>query len=306
MVTPGVSLGALSSAALLYACSCAALLCACSSNVEQREFELDCSVNDDYEFSVMQALEGAGAMSTWFAFGDSTPGFVRTVEIREIPGGRCGSTAALVMTATGHTDWGAGFGEYQMPTAPISAEGYEGISFWARAPLAHTSTSFLLTVNDRNTIMNGMVCTQPMVTEAGGAYTYNEAGMIVPVGGELPAATDCGNGFQRVVTVTRHWQLYLLPFESFQQLAQPNRVPTGIDRTGIYQFTFNIPKDSIIELWVDDIGAYRHRTDTAPEPEGSAGPDSTDSESIELDSIGSDSVGSDSIEPDSIEPEFER
>lgn len=245
-----------------------ALLCACSSNVEPREFELDCSVNDGYEFNVAQPMEGT--MTTWFAFGDQTPGNVTTLELRPLPEGRCESTTALVLTSIGHTDWGAGFGEYNMPTAPLDATGYEGVSFWARAPVAHTSTGFLLTVNDRNTIMNGMVCTQPMVTTSGGAYTYNEAGMIVPVGGELPAPTDCGNAFQRVVTVSRDWQLYTLPFESFQQQAQPNRIPTGIDRSGIYQFTINIPKDSIIELWIDDLGVYRRRAEEDPvgvEPE---------------------------------------
>jgi hypothetical protein len=103
-----------------------------------------------------------------------------------------------------------------------------------------------------------------------GAYTYNEAGMVVPVGGELPSPLDCGNGFARVVTVNRHWQLYLLPFESFQQQAQPNRNPNGIDKSGIYQFAVNIPKDSIIELWIDDLGLYRHRTESAPAAADSA------------------------------------
>jgi hypothetical protein len=239
---------------------------ACSSNIEPRTFELDCSVNDAYEFNVLQALEGT--MTTWFTFGDATPGSVTLQELRPIPEGRCGSTAALVLTSIGHTDWGAGFGEYQMPTAPVNAEGFEGISFWARAPVDHTSTGFQLTVHDRNTIVNGGICTQPTVTAADGAYTVNEGGMIVPVGGELPAPNDCGNGFVRVVTVTRHWQLYLLPFESFLQQAQPNRIPTGLDRSGIYQFAVNIPKDSIVELWIDDLGVYRRRTDEAPEPEG--------------------------------------
>jgi hypothetical protein len=256
-------------------------LSACSSNVEQREFELDCGVNDAYDFIVAQPIEGT--MTTWFTFGDQTPDNVTTLELRPLPEGRCGSMTALVLTSSGHTDWGAGFGEYNMPTAPLDATGFEGVSFWARAPVEHTSMGFLLTVNDRNTIMNGMVCTQPMVAAAGGAYTYNEAGMIVPVGGELPAANDCGNAFQRVVTVTRNWQLYLLPFTSFQQQAQPNRIPSGLDPSGIYQFTINIPKDSIVELWIDDIGVYRRRTDEAPEPGGSVDPDSIDSESVEPD-----------------------
>lgn len=261
----------------------AALLCACSSNVEQRVYELDCGVNDDYDFTIAQPMEGTA--TTWFTFGDQTPDSTTTLELRPLPDGRCGSTAALVLTSTGHTDWGAGFGEYNMPTAPLDATGYEGVSFWARAPVPHTSTGFLLSVNDRNTIMNGMVCTQPMVAAAGGGYTYNEAGMIVPVGGELPAANDCGNAFQRVVTVTRNWELYLLPFTSFQQQAQPNRIPSGLDPSGIYQFTINIPKDSIIELWIDDLGVYRRRTDEAPEPQGSVEPDDIDPSSIDSDSI---------------------
>jgi len=242
-----------------------ALSCACSSNVEQRTFELDCSVNDDYDFNVIQPLEAATTL-TWFAFGDPTPGSTTTVALQPIPEGRCESTTALVLTSRGHSDWGAGFGDYAMPTAPIDATGFDGVSFWARAPLAHTSLGFLLTVNDRNTDQNGGVCVQPMVTAGGGGYTYNEAGMIVPVGGELPSAEDCGNGFMRVFRVTREWQLYTLPFESFQQTAQPNRVPTGLDRSGIYQFSFNIPKDSLAELWIDDLGVYRRRPDEAPEP----------------------------------------
>jgi hypothetical protein len=200
-----------------------------------------------------------------------------------------------VLTAIGHSDWGAVFGEHQMAATPVSAEGFEGISFWARAPLPHTSTGFLLTVNDRNTNMNGGVCTEPMADAATGAYTYNEGGMLVPVGGELPAATDCGNGFQRVVTVTRNWQLYVLPFESFQQQAQPNRIPSGLDRSGIYQFVINIPKDFRIELWIDDLGVYRRRTGEAPEPEGRVEPGNGDlaaSPSVGIDSEDSETEDS--------------
>jgi hypothetical protein len=251
----------------VFACSS---MFACSSNVEPRNLEVDCSVSDSYEIQVLQPMEGA--MASWFDFGDSTPGAIRALSLLPIPEGRCGSTTALVLTAVGHTDWGAGFGEYQTAMAPVDATDYEGVAFWARAPTDHTSTAFLLTLNDRNTSVSGMVCVEPVVDVADGAYTYNEAGMIVPVGGELPAPEDCGNGFMRVVTVSRQWQLYLLPFESFQQLAQPNRIPTGIDRSAIYQFTVNIPKDSIIELWIDDLGVYRRRMD-APEPGASAEPE---------------------------------
>jgi hypothetical protein len=142
--------------------------------------------------------------------------------------------------------------------APVDASGFEGVSFWARATGYGTSTGFLLTLNDRNTDPAGMVCVEPAPTDVlDGAYTYNEAGMVVPVGGELPSPEDCGNGFMRVVSVTRDWRLYRLPFESFQQQAQPNLRPSGIDPSGLYQFAINIPKDSSIELWLDDLGLYR-------------------------------------------------
>jgi hypothetical protein len=241
---------------------------ACSSSIDPRTFEVDCAENGGYEFDVLQEMEGTTA--PWFNFGDTTPGATNAIALQPIAEGRCGSTAALVLTARGHTDWGAGFGEYDTAVAPVDASEYEGVSLWARVPRDGMSTGFLLTLHDRNTSAAGMICTEPVVTNVtGGAYTFNPAGMAVPVGGELPAPTDCGNGFVRVVTVTRQWQLYLLPFESFQQLAQPNRNPNGLDKTGLYQFAINIPKDSIIELWIDDLGLYRHRGDM-PEAAGSA------------------------------------
>jgi hypothetical protein len=218
---------------------------------------VDCSVNDAYEQQVLQDMEGTG--TAWFGFGDATPGGVNTALPRPIPEGRCGSTGALVFTVQRRTDWGAGFGE---PVALIDASGYEGISFWARATGFGKSSGFLFTIHDRNTNVNGGVCMEPMADDvAGGDYTYNEGGMIVPVGGELPAPGDCGNGFQRVVTAQREWHLHTLPFESFQQTANPNRVPTGIDRSALYQFAINVPKDSDLELWLDDLALYRTLAD---------------------------------------------
>ncbi|MET0412208.1 MAG: hypothetical protein ABW217_12980, partial [Polyangiaceae bacterium] len=204
----------------------------------------------------LQAMEGMTA--SWFGFGDMTPGATQAITLQPIPEGRCESTTALVLVSRGYTDWGAGFGEYQTAMAPVDASGFEGVSFWARATGYGTSTGFLLTLNDRNTDPAGMVCVEPEPTDVvDGAYTYNEAGMVVPVGGELPSAEDCGNGFMRVVSVTREWRLYRLPFESFQQQAQPNLRPSGIDPSALYQFAINIPKDSSIELWLDDLGLYR-------------------------------------------------
>lgn len=260
---------------------------ACGSSFPERSVEVDCSV-DGYEYVTLQPMQRASAemepqAGSWFGFGDDTPGGVNLVELRAIPEGRCDSTDALVLTVNGRPDWGAGFAEYATAQAPVNASQYEGVSFWARAIGHGTSTGFLLTLHDRNTYAvapdplaspeavpdpDGPACTVPEAEDTVEAYVVNEAGVLVPVGGELPGPNDCGNGFVRVVTAQRHWTLHRLPFESFQQQALPNRKPGGIDRTALYQFAINVPKDSNIELWIDELGIYRRRiesvqTDTA-------------------------------------------
>lgn len=238
-------------------------LTACGSTVPARTFEVDCSVTDDYELLSVQAMEGG--VLTWYSYGDATPGSVTLAETADLLEPRCGSNQALRLTSRGHTDWGSGFGEYQTPAAAVDATGYDGVSFWARTTGYGTSSGFSMTLNDKNTHPLGMVCIEPLAADVvGGAYTYNEAGMIVPVGGELPSPTDCGNVFVRVMSATQQWQFYTLPFESFRQEAQPNRIPTGFDRSGLYQFGVTVPKDSNIELWIDDLGIYKRLDPSAP------------------------------------------
>lgn len=227
-------------------------------------------MEEDYDFRVVETMDGA--TNFWFSFGDPTPGSVTSALLQPIPGGRCGNLQALVLTSRGHQDWGSGFGEYETTLGIanqmgyVDATDYEGISFWARATGFGTSNGFLLSLNDSHTA-DPLVCNQPMVEDiAGGGYTYNEGGMIVPLGGALPAPGDCGNAFRRPVLAHREWYLHTLPFESFMQVAEPNRRPTGVDRATLYSFTINVPKDSNLELWIDDLGLYRRRApeDTAP------------------------------------------
>jgi hypothetical protein len=242
----------------LACCGVAWSMLGCSGGPPRAAPEVDCSIVDDYDLTTLQPMEGTTA--SWFNFGDPTPGAIDTYELRAIPEGRCESTTALVLTARGHTDWGAGFGEYQTAMAPVDATNFEGVSFWARAAGFGTSSSFTFTINDRNTNPNGMVCIERTASDVlGGDYTYNEGGMIVPAGGELPSPEDCGNGFQRAVSAYREWYLHRIPFEVFQQTADPNLISSGIDRSGLYQFSIRIPKDSNIELWIDDLGLYRPR-----------------------------------------------
>jgi hypothetical protein len=240
----------------------AALLAAalgCSSSLPERSIEPDCAAAERYQLQTYQPLEGATA--SWFNFGDDTPGATDAFEMRELEPPRCDSAWALVLTAEGHDDWGAGFGEYQTAMAPIDASEFHGVAFWARA--TGPSRSFTLTLQDRYTHPDGMVCTEPATEDVvDGAYTYNEVGMLVPVGGELASPEDCGNGYVAVVSAPRAWTLIRIPFESFRQEALPNLRPEGLDTSALYQFSINVPKDSDLELWIDDLGIYRNPTDT--------------------------------------------
>lgn len=256
---------------------------ACGSSIPERNVEVDCSAGGDYDDLPLQPMEGT---ASWFGFGDQTPGGVSLAELRDIPEGRCDSAQALVLTVSGHTDWGAGFGEYATPASPVDASDYDGIFFWARATGYGTSSGFLFTVNDKHTYAvepdplapeappdpNGPVCTIPAVEDTTQIYVVNEAGVLVPLDGELPGPDDCGNSFVRVVVARRTWTLHRLPFESFQQEALPNRQPGGIDKSALYQFAINVPKDSNIELWIDDLGIYRRRPPTEPTEADTAAP----------------------------------
>jgi hypothetical protein len=264
-VTAGSWLGWLS------CCLVSGALLACGAGPARPEPGIDCSIEDDYEFNVLQPMEGT--MASWYGYGDVTPGAVNTVGLQPIPGGRCESSAALVITSRGHHDWGSGFGEYQTAMAPVDATDYEGISFWARAEGYGTSSGFLITLGDRNTNPAGMVCVEPTTEDlVNGSYTYNQQGMIVPVGNRLAGAKDCGNSFERAAFARREWYLHRVPFESFVQMANPNLSPTGIDRSALYSFGFSIPKDSNINLWIDDLGLYRHRAPEGAAPAAQAAP----------------------------------
>ncbi|MEO8180270.1 MAG: hypothetical protein ABI895_15650 [Deltaproteobacteria bacterium] len=256
--------GRLINGRLIKGCLVSSALLACSGGPARPEPEVDCSVEDDYELSILQPMEGTTA--SWYSYGDTTPGATNSVGLQPIPAGRCESTAALVIRSRGYHDWGSGFGEYQTAMAPVDATGYEGVSFWARAEGFGTSSGFLLTVGDRKTSPAGMVCVEPTTEDlVSGEYTYNQQGMIVPVGTRLTGTNDCGNSFQVAVFAHREWYLHRVPFESLVQMANPSRSPTGIDRTGLYLFGLAVPKDSNLDLWIDDLGLYRHRA-----PDGAA------------------------------------
>lgn len=153
------------------------------------------------------------------------------------------------------------------PVYPSAAD-YEGITFWARSydPTGGPTTkSFTLTINDKESyygvgstcvpydasfLSNGSAIYSGAPTTSGGAA----GGSVTSA---LPPANACGNGFAYVMTVTDEWQLYTLPWSTFNQLARPNRQPARFDPSSFFQVIIAAPKEANFALWWDEFGFYR-------------------------------------------------
>jgi len=105
-------------------------------------------------------------------------------------------------------------------------------------------------------------CKEPVIEEGAATYRRNSAGQLVITSG-VASADDCGNPFTYLLYTTDRWELYLIPWSAFWQLAEPNRDPNGIDPSSIYSFRFRAEKEMRIEMWVDALSFYRH-TDWEP------------------------------------------
>jgi hypothetical protein len=275
-------------AGLTAALPCAMLAAGCSAPEERPAWELDCSTPEGIRLEVIPAMQFETGDAGWFAYGDETYGAIPGADAPPAPeaeeiedGGRCGSQRALVLRASGHDDWGAGFGSWSLATSPADGTGSAGLALWARSRGA-TDRAVLFHVNDRYSSEEGVAvdpetgetlldedgapvpgCTVPDV-EPGqqGACpgTDSQGNQIwVPCGQQTVAPTDCGNAFRRVLAVTEHWQLHLLPWDSFYQEALPNRRPEGIDPSAIHVLLVIVPRETRLELWLDDISFYYER-----------------------------------------------
>jgi hypothetical protein len=246
----------------------------------------DCTVEEQYDFDSIETFDtadgGVGTANLWTATDTLNAGVYTSVAIASaeaIPGGRCLSKASLVMRSSRNNDWGSLFGFNNFAR---SATGYEGLSFWAKAPGA-TTKGFTILLNDQNTVclgnaVDGGACDMPANcitygSDGGTGMTmYDSTGMAIPgTGGAPPAPDACGNAYQVTVLATVDWQLYTIPFSQFQQGATPNRVPNAkLMQTGpvpgtalliddLSSLTFRMPKEAVMELWLDDLAFYRRR-----------------------------------------------
>ncbi len=90
-------------------------------------------------------------------------------------------------------------------------------------------------------------------------YRQDAEGNIVLASGAEIERDECGNPFRRRLLTSSDWQLYILPWDSFYQEPQNNRLPDGIDPSVILEFTVVAPRESNLELWLDDFAFYRNR-----------------------------------------------
>jgi hypothetical protein len=189
-------------------------------------------------------------------------------------GGRCGSVNAMVLRSAGHNDWGSLFGDWKLASAPGTAfcdtcgpwdaTGYEGLAIWARSA-ATVDSSVTLLLDTWQTSASG---TEGVADRAGickidcsadsGTNSRDDSGNITSQTYVSPAGT-CGNSFQRTLTLTSQWQLYVVPFDSFYQDLKPNMSPNGVDPAHINGLTIRTAKEATVELWVDDIAFYRRK-----------------------------------------------
>lgn len=178
-----------------------------------------------------------------------------------IPEGlRCGSERALHLTASRNNDWGGFFADYDIAQANDDVSEWDGIAVWARAEPG-SERSVTLALDDKYT---ANVAGYPSfcVDEEAGATNNNTNTTGVSqssgeVAGWVPSANACGNAYEYHLSVTNDWELYLIPFEDFLQEPLPNRRIEGFDQESLRGVAIRLPKDSIIDLWLDNFGFYR-------------------------------------------------
>ena len=267
----------------------------CARYSTWRDVPVDCTVEAQYQLDPTVpntfAFEMVGASAGW-ASADGSPGSVMTFEVKTIPEGpRCGSAAALVLTAEKNNDWGSLFG--LIPFGKRDESAFEGMSFWARAGY-ESNTGFTILLDDPNTsnpdapaVCSADAGAPPPPPDGGykscknycndggtGTGTTDPGtGMIIP--GTVSAAPEpdqCGNGYATVLTVASDWRFYTIPFSKFFQSSTPNRVPNpalmmkgpipdnGLRTSELLNLIFRMPKAVRTELWIDNLSFYRKAT----------------------------------------------
>ncbi len=195
---------------------------------------------DDFEDQDLVVLLENGRNGPWYPLNDGTAAGVQTFGVVLLKGAdiRAGSTstAALQMTASGFTDWGAGFGAdfVNMAAAkvPYNVSAYKGIRFYAKIGSGAQSALKLLI---------------PTV------YSDPKGGKCDP-SATAKVGTQCNDHpYCAINSVTTSWATYECDFSALvQQSFGLPQLP--LDPTSVYgvQFTF-VTKVLAADFWLDDI-----------------------------------------------------
>jgi len=283
-----------SGALLVAVAASVAGVCGCTAYSSINSASLDCTAHDSYVYDFVDPMN----MSTAFSYGDTTTGATNSAAMAMVPADAppCFDPPAVHIQMHHNNDWGSAAGFYgfapmdqAMNKLPRKESAYEGLAFWARAP-GNTGKSFMVVLDDYNTY-------DPTPLPAGEAdaaadpnpndsncvsYTMREGGVSVtiidPATGAVLSSTSttvtasnaCGNDYMAVVTATTDWRFYTIPLDRFHQTAMPNRVPnstlpgTGLLTDELSNLLLRFPKESEVDLWIDNLGFYKKKVDGGP------------------------------------------
>jgi hypothetical protein len=192
---------------------------------------------DDFEDQDEFILRLSQRNGPWYVFSDATAtGTLGPLTIAALSGAdvrpSSSSTAALHLTASGFSDWGAGVGADMVnqmgKKVPYDVSAYGGIRFYAKIASGATATVKVLLPN---------------------IYSDADGGKC----SDADSKKRCGDHlFKSVSGLKTTWQAYEVKFSELAQ--QPFGLPqTGFDPTGVYSVQFTLANKLPVDLWLDDV-----------------------------------------------------
>jgi len=193
---------------------------------------------DDFEDQDKFILRLSQRNGPWYVFSDTTTtGTLGPLTIALLTGADVrpsgSSTAALHLTATGFTIWGAGVGadmvnNQQGKKVPYDVSAYSAIRFYAKIASGASATVKVLLPNIHSDADGGK-CSDADTTKRCGDHLYKS-----------------------VVGLKTTWNVYEVKFSELVQ--QGFGLPqTSFDPTGVYSVQFTLANTLPVDLWLDDV-----------------------------------------------------
>jgi hypothetical protein len=192
---------------------------------------------DDFEDQDEFILRVGMRNGPWYVFSDATTtGTLGKLTIAPLTGAdvrpSSTSTAALHLTASGFTDWGAGVGADMVnqlaKKAPYDVSAYRGVRFYAKIASGTAATIKVLLPN---------------------VFSDADGGKCI----DTDTKKRCGDHlFKSVSGLKTTWDVYEVKFDEFTQ--QGFGLPQGLfDATGVYSVQFTLANKLPVDVWLDDV-----------------------------------------------------